>query len=77
MDSSSDKELREDFHRLWSQAMSQEAAKVLEGINTSLDALPSNSREARTLETMRSTLLSIILPNIESSQCKRERRGPV
>ena len=60
MSSSPDSELREDFDRLWAQAMAQAAARVLEGINLSMDSHPSDSREARSLETMRSTVETLI-----------------
>ena len=60
MSSSPDSELREDFDRLWAQAMAQAAARVLEGINLSMDSHPSDSREARSLETMRNTLESLV-----------------
>ena len=72
MSSSADTELREAFDCLWAQAMTQAAAKVLEGISLSMDSHPSDSREARSLETMRSTLESMVRQH--SSTC--DQREP-
>lgn len=57
----SSKECKDQFCNPWSQAASQGAMRVLEGISISQCSYPSNSREMRTLEAMRNTMENLIL----------------